>query len=61
MPKAPPADRRRPGRPRALEAHSSVSVWVTASVHEALIQRAKAADRSVSATVRELLKIRIAD
>jgi predicted HicB family RNase H-like nuclease len=52
-------DPRRPrGRPRA-DPHSSISVWVEASVHDQLIERAKQQEQSLSKTVRELLAAKL--
>jgi hypothetical protein len=42
------------GRPRA-EAANTVSVWLSARVHDQLIARAKAYEQSVSKTIRDLL------
>jgi hypothetical protein len=47
-------DSQRRGRPRAAP-HSSVSVWVPTAVHDALIERAKTQDQSLSKTIRDLL------
>lgn len=50
---------RRPrGRPRT-EPHSSVSVWVEARLHDALIERAKTQDQSLSKTIRDLLAAKL--
>jgi hypothetical protein len=51
-------DRRRRGRPRA-EPHSTVSVWIQTTVHDALLERAKQRDESLSKTVRDLLAKRL--
>jgi len=47
-------DRRRRGRPR-VEPGSSVSVWLRTSLHERLIERARARDESLSKVIRDLL------
>lgn len=47
------------GRPRVDEPRSSVSVWLPAHAHDRLIQLAKKHEQSISATVRELLRLRL--
>lgn len=56
-----PADgiRRPRGRPRATEPHAGVTVWLPASAHDRLIQLAKREEQSISATVRQLLILRL--
>lgn len=46
---------RRRGRPRVEEPRSSVSTWVWARHHDALIKMAQQREISVSALVREIL------
>lgn len=47
---------RRRGRPRALEAGSSVSTWLTVADHDRLIKLAETRGESVSMTVKLLLQ-----
>jgi hypothetical protein len=58
----PPQAPRGPGRPRSVgtaeKPGNSVSTWVPAHVHDALIKRANRKGQSVSETVRELLSKR---
>ncbi len=49
----------RGGRPRVLESRASVSVWLPASAHDRLIQLANKQDQSISATIRQLLAVRL--
>lgn len=52
-------DPRRPrGRPKA-DPHSSVSTWVPIAIHDALLERAKTQDESLSKTVRDLLAAKL--
>lgn len=44
------------GRPRVEEPGSSVSVWLPQGAHESLIELARQQEKSISATVRDLLK-----
>lgn len=53
------AVKRGPGRPRACEPRSTVSVWLPASAHDRLIELAKRHEMSISATIRQLLIIRL--
>jgi hypothetical protein len=53
-------DVKRPrGRPRNLEQKSTVSVWLPAKAHDRLIRLAKEQEQSISATVRQLLSLRM--
>lgn len=54
-----PPPRRPVGRPRVVESHASVATWLPASTHDRLIRLAKLREQSVSATVRELLILRL--
>lgn len=47
------------GRPKAKEQGSTVCVWLPASAHDRLIALAKREEQSISATVRQLLKLRL--
>jgi len=47
------------GRPKLLEPRSTVSVWLPAKAHDRLIALAKSREQSISATVRELLRLRL--
>ena len=47
------------GRPRVAESHAGVTVWLPASAHDKLIALAKREEQSISATVRELLILRL--
>ena len=49
----------RRGRPRLAEPRSTVSVWLPASAHDRLIALAKREEQSLSATIRQLLTIRL--
>jgi hypothetical protein len=52
-------DRRKRGRPKVLEpANSPITVWLTASQHDALIKQAQHTDQSVSKTVRDSLLVK---
>lgn len=51
---------RRPrGRPRVEEPRSSVSTWLPAGAHDRLIELAKREQQTISATVRQLLILRL--
>ncbi len=52
-------EKRAPGRPRVQESRASVSVWLPASAHDRLIALAKKEEQSISATIRQILKIRL--
>lgn len=52
-------ERRPRGRPRVKEPHSSVSVWLPTKAHDRLIQIARQQEQSISATVRQLLILRL--
>jgi hypothetical protein len=47
------------GRPKADHPGSTLSVWVSQSYHDRLIRLAEKRDQSVSATVRELLHLKL--
>lgn len=47
------------GRPPAEEPGSAVTTWLPASAHDRLIQLAKREEQSISATVRQLLILRL--
>lgn len=49
----------RRGRPRLAEPRSTVSVWLPAHAHDRLIELAKQQEQSISATVRQLLILRL--
>jgi predicted HicB family RNase H-like nuclease len=51
--------RRPPGRPRAAEPGSTVSVWLPVSQHDRLVKAAIAREISVSSLVRHLLTRRL--
>lgn len=51
--------RKKPGRPRATEAKTSVSAWIPAREHDRLIRLANQREQSVSETVRQLLRQRL--
>lgn len=51
--------RRRPGRPRAAKEGSTVSVWVSTTLHDRLIKIANQNGQSVSGLVRSLLLLKI--
>jgi hypothetical protein len=55
----PPEEKRPRGRPKLTEPRSTVSVWLPAKAHDRLIQLAKQQEQSISATVRELLRLRL--
>ena len=52
---AEPPRRPRGGRPRTPEPHGSVTTWLTAAEHDALIQRARQEEKSVSGMIRDLI------
>ena len=52
-------EKRAPGRPKVLEPRASVSVWLPVSAHDRIMALAKKEERSISATVRALLQIRL--
>lgn len=47
------------GRPKHDEPGSSVTAWLRAGEHDRLIALAKQEDKTISALVRELVKLRI--
>lgn len=47
------------GRPRVDEPRSTVSTWLPAHAHDRLIELAKRNEQSISATVRQLLILRL--
>lgn len=47
------------GRPKVQEPRASVSVWLPATAHDRLIALAKKEEKSISATVRHLLQLRL--
>lgn len=47
------------GRPRVEEPHATVSTWLPAGTHDRLIELAKREEQSISATVRQLLILRL--
>lgn len=47
------------GRPRVEESRACVSTWLPAGVHDRLIELAKREKQSISATVRQLLILRL--
>jgi hypothetical protein len=58
-----PAEPVRRGRPigatRITEPHSSASVWLPNSLHDRLIKIANEEEQSISATIRQLLVLRL--
>jgi hypothetical protein len=57
-----PADARKPrGRPRALEPRTTVCTWLQASDHDRLIRLANQREQSVSAVVRQILKVQLSE
>lgn len=56
LPEATPRPR---GRPRVDEPRSTVSTWLPAHAHDRLIELAKRHEQSISATVRQLLILRL--
>lgn len=51
--------RRQRGRPRVEEPRSTVSTWLPAHAHDRLIRLAKREEQSISATIRQLLILRL--
>lgn len=49
----------RGGRPPAVEPRTTVCTWLPASTHDRVIAAAQAADKSVSAYVRDVLHERV--
>lgn len=49
----------RGGRPKVDEPRASVSVWLPAKAHDRLIALAKKEEKSISATIRHLLQLRL--
>lgn len=47
------------GRPRVEEPGSTVSVWLPIGAHDRLIELAKREDKSISATARQILILRL--
>lgn len=54
-----PQHRRRRGRPRTSEPHSTVSVWVPTRLHDQLIKLANEQEKTVSQLVKSLLMLRL--
>ena len=52
----PPARR---GRPRTEDPGSSVTTWLRADEHDRLIALAKREEKTISALVRELVKLKV--
>jgi cytidylate kinase len=53
-------EKRRRGRPRALEpASSSITVWVKAADHERVAALARREEKAISRLIRELLERRL--
>ena len=52
-------DKRARGRPKNGEPSSSVTTWLRVGEHDRLIELAKREEKSISALVRELVKLRI--
>jgi len=52
-------DKRKPGRPKAVEPGAVLSAWMRRSDLDSIMRRALREDKSVSALVRELLKLPI--
>lgn len=53
-------DPKRPrGRPKADEPGSAVMTWLRATEHDRLIALAKREEKTLSALIRELLKLKI--
>lgn len=50
---------KRRGRPPVLEPRTSLSVWLSARDADRIIRVAKAREQSISATIRELLVLRV--
>jgi len=50
---------RRVGRPKVDEPHTRVSSWVEVKHYDQLVRLAKHRDQSVSALVRDLLKLKV--
>ena len=50
---------RRRGRPASPRPHSRITAWVPTDLHDRLIELASEREKSVSATIRDLLVIRI--
>jgi hypothetical protein len=57
---APPDEPRRRGRPR-VEPHQAVTTWLPVGDYDRLLRLAQAHDASVSATVRQLLILRVTE
>lgn len=53
-------DRRKPGRPKSDEPKTAVMTWISAQEHDRLIRLANQREQSVSQTVRQLLRQRLA-
>lgn len=56
---AKPMIQSRGGRPRASEPGSAVTTWVPIKTHDLLVKIAMSRGESVSATVRQLLLLRL--
>lgn len=52
---APARPPRKPGRPRAVEASTTVCAWMPSGAHDRLLAQARRQDQSLSAYVRTLL------
>jgi len=56
---ASPPPVNRGGRPRVVDGRASVSTWLPSGVYDQLRELAKRDDASLSATVRQLLIVRL--
>jgi len=56
-----PPPKRKPGRPRVEEPGTRLSTFLRNSDYDRLVRLALKQDRSVSALVRDLLKVRLRD
>lgn len=59
MPNPDQKEPRGRGRPRVEEPRSTVSTWLPARTHDQLIRLARQHEQSISATVRQLLILRL--
>jgi hypothetical protein len=59
MDKSPPDPPTKRGRPPVTEPGSAVSTWLRQGEHDQLIRLAQQQDTTVSALVRQLLKLRM--
>ena len=55
----PPEDRRKPGRPRVDEKGTKLFTYVRTSDFDRLVRLAMKQDQTVSALVRDLLKLKL--